>query len=40
LRAEGLAAATGDIVAIIEDHRVVPPDWLDRLLSPASRHGA
>jgi hypothetical protein len=32
LRARGLAAARGDIVALIEDHGIVTPDWSTRLL--------
>ena len=32
LRARGLAAATGEIIALIEDHGIVTPDWSTRLL--------
>ena len=32
LRARGLAAARGSIVALIEDHGVVAPDWAARLI--------
>jgi glycosyltransferase involved in cell wall biosynthesis len=31
LRALGLAAASGDIIALVDDDRPVPPDWLDPL---------
>ena len=37
LRAAGMAAATGDIVALTEDHCVAAPDWLDRLLDAQAR---
>ncbi|CAN5723412.1 hypothetical protein BH23GEM3_BH23GEM3_09990 [soil metagenome] len=33
LRAAGMAAATGDIVMLTEDHCVVAEDWLDRMLA-------
>ena len=36
LRALGLAAATGDIIALTEDRCVVAPDWLDTLVSAAA----
>jgi hypothetical protein len=32
LRARGLAVARGDVVALIEDHGVVAPDWSTRLI--------
>jgi len=32
LRARGLAVARGDVVALIEDHGIVTPDWSTRLL--------
>ena len=42
LRAGGVAASDGDVVAITEiSEGVLPPDWLDRLVgrgSMASRH--
>ncbi|MEO8139040.1 MAG: glycosyltransferase [Gemmatimonadota bacterium] len=33
LRAMAFAAATGDVVAVIEDHVLVPPGWAQALLS-------
>lgn len=39
LRAAGMAAATGDVVALTEDHCVVAPDWITQLVC-ALRHGA
>lgn len=33
LRARGLAQARGEIVALIEDHGIVTPDWSTRLLA-------
>jgi hypothetical protein len=38
LRARGLAAAGGDIVALIEDHGIVAPDWSARVVE-AHRRG-
>ena len=38
LRARGLAAARGKIVALIEDHGIVAPDWSARVLE-AHAHG-
>lgn len=32
LRARGLAAARGEVVALIEDHGIVAPDWSTKLL--------
>jgi len=32
LRARGLAAARGEVVALIEDHGIVTPDWSNQLL--------
>jgi hypothetical protein len=32
LRAEGVARATGDIIATTEDHCIVAPDWCRRIL--------
>jgi hypothetical protein len=32
LRARGLSVARGDVVALIEDHGIVTPDWCTRLL--------
>lgn len=37
LRATGMSAATGDIVALTEDHCVAAPDWLERLLAAQGR---
>lgn len=33
MRRLGIAAATGDVVAIIEDHVIVPRDWARRMLA-------
>ena len=33
LRAQGIRAATGRLVGIIEDHVIVPPDWAARMLA-------
>ena len=38
LRAHGLAAATGDVVAITEDHCEVATDWCERLLVTHREH--
>jgi hypothetical protein len=38
LRARGLAAAEGEVVAVIEDHVLVPPDWATQVLA-AQRQG-
>jgi len=37
LRAAGMAEAEGDIVALVEDHRIVPPDWLTVLAHASAR---
>jgi glycosyl transferase family 2 len=37
LRAVGLAAATGAIVAVTEDHCIVRPDWCERVLDAHRR---
>jgi hypothetical protein len=37
LRARGLAAATGEIVALIEDHGIVSPDWAATLIEAHKR---
>lgn len=37
LRARGLARATGRIVALIEDHGVVAPDWSTRIVEAHNR---
>lgn len=37
LRTAGLAEAEGDIVALTEDHRIVPPDWLTPLAHASAR---
>lgn len=39
LRALAFRAATADVVGVIEDHVLVPPDWATRMLD-AHRHGA
>lgn len=36
LRARGIAEAAGEIVAITEDHCVMPPEWCGRILSAHS----
>lgn len=38
LRALGLRAARGEIIAMTEDHCVVPPDWCRRLLDAHRRY--
>jgi hypothetical protein len=38
LRERGYAAATGDLVAITEDHVHVPPDWAERLVAAHRAH--
>jgi len=38
LRAAGVAAARGEIVALTEDHCIVAPDWCVRLLEAHSRY--
>jgi glycosyltransferase involved in cell wall biosynthesis len=35
MRARAFAAATGEFVAVIEDHVIVPPDWARRLVEAA-----
>lgn len=37
LRAIGMAAAGGDIVALTEDHCIVSPDWIAQLVSACGR---
>lgn len=39
LRARGFRACDGDVVGVIEDHVLVPPDWTERMLR-AHRDGA
>ena len=39
LRAEAFRAARADVVGVIEDHVIVPPDWAERMLA-AHREGA
>ena len=38
LRAEGVALAEGEIVALTEDHCVVAPDWCEQILEGFRRH--
>ena len=38
LRAEAVAAATGDVVAVTEDHCVVAPDWCARIIAAHRTH--
>jgi hypothetical protein len=38
LRAWGLSAAAGDIIAITEDHCRVPPNWCERILRAHREH--
>ena len=43
LRAIGIAAAKGRLIAILEDHCNVPPQWFEaiaRLIAPATRRSA
>lgn len=39
LRARAIRACDGDVVGVVEDHVLVPPDWTQRMLS-AHRDGA
>ena len=40
VRAAGVAAARGDIVAVTEDHAIVAPDWAPKSLEAHGRHPA
>jgi hypothetical protein len=39
LRARAIRACEGDVVGVVEDHVIVPPDWTERMLG-AHRDGA
>lgn len=39
-RNEGIAKATGDLIAFADDDGIPPPDWLERLVSALDRHQA
>ena len=39
-RNEGIARATGDLIAFADDDGIPPPDWLERLIAAIDRHDA
>ncbi|MBA3753582.1 MAG: glycosyltransferase family 2 protein [Nitrospira sp.] len=39
-RNEGIARATGDLIAFADDDGIPPPDWLGRLVAALDRHQA
>ena len=39
-RNEGIARATGDLIAFADDDGIPPPDWLERLVAALDRHQA
>lgn len=39
-RNEGIARATGDLIAFLDDDTIPPPGWLERLITALDRHQA
>ena len=39
-RNEGIARATGDLIAFLDDDTIPPPDWLERLVAALDRYEA